>query len=140
MPYGLHFDFAEKFPNEDTVVWNFPYDVAFQSQNAFGWPRLIVNVYGCDFFGRPTIIGYGSIHIPAQPGRHVRTIRLFRPIASSTFVRFMGWLVGKNPEFVDPTLAALPEGREVARVSTGGAVKVNFNVLVKDAQLFNYTM
>jgi B9 domain-containing protein 1 len=51
------------------LVWNFPLEVTFKSTNAFGWPQLVVSVYGVDAMGRDVIQGYGSIHLPTCVGR-----------------------------------------------------------------------
>jgi B9 domain-containing protein 1 len=50
-------------------VWNFPLEFAFKSTNAFGWPQLVLSVYGPDLFGRDVVRGYGSVHLPRTPGR-----------------------------------------------------------------------
>lgn len=70
------------------VVWNFPLGVTYKSTNAYGWPRLIVSVYGTDMCNRRIIKGYGSVHVPCSTGRHEREIRLFKPVSSSWIVRF----------------------------------------------------
>ena len=51
------------------LVWNFPLDVTYKSTNAFGWPQLVVCVYGSDVFGRDVVKGYGCTHIPTCAGR-----------------------------------------------------------------------
>jgi B9 domain-containing protein 1 len=50
-------------------VWNFPLDVTYKSTNVFGWPQLVLAVYGVDGMGRDVIKGYGSAHLPTCPGR-----------------------------------------------------------------------
>lgn len=32
-------------------MWNFPLDFAYKSTNVFGWPQIVLNVYGVDSFG-----------------------------------------------------------------------------------------
>jgi B9 domain-containing protein 1 len=51
------------------LVWNFPLDITYRSTNAFGWPQLVVSVYGVDALGRDVIQGYGSMHLPTCAGR-----------------------------------------------------------------------
>ena len=50
-------------------VWNFPVDVGFRSNNAYGWPQVVLGVYGLDSFGRDVVKGYGVVHLPATPGK-----------------------------------------------------------------------
>ena len=45
---------------------------------------------------------------------------------------------GKRPEFVDPRVVSRGEGREVTRVSSGGHVKVVFNIVTKDLVKLGY--
>ncbi|KAJ3334206.1 B9 domain-containing protein 1 [Blyttiomyces sp. JEL0837] len=47
-----------------TTVWSFPVEVVFKSTNPYGWPQLVISVYGLDEFGRDVIRGYGSIRLP----------------------------------------------------------------------------
>lgn len=77
---------------------NFPIDITFKSTNPYGWPRLVLSVYGVDRFGRDVIRGYGSIHIPAFPGTYTKTVPLFAPKAASLFHEFMGFINGNPPE------------------------------------------
>jgi hypothetical protein len=51
------------------LVWNFPLDVTYKATNAFGWPQVVVSVYGVDALGRDVIQGYGCIHLPTCAGR-----------------------------------------------------------------------
>jgi B9 domain-containing protein 1 len=57
------------FKDVNPCVWNFPIDVAFKSTNVYGWPSLLVTVYGYDFLGRDVVRGYGSIKVPTVPGQ-----------------------------------------------------------------------
>eukprot|EP00747_Dinoflagellata_sp_TGD_P184917 gnl/TRDRNA2_/TRDRNA2_41030_c0_seq1.p1 gnl/TRDRNA2_/TRDRNA2_41030_c0~~gnl/TRDRNA2_/TRDRNA2_41030_c0_seq1.p1 ORF type:complete len:414 (+),score=61.27 gnl/TRDRNA2_/TRDRNA2_41030_c0_seq1:72-1244(+) len=120
------------------VVWNFPLGLVFKSTSPFGWPRIVVSVYGTDLCNRRVIKGYGSVHIPCQPGKHTRTIRLYCPLSSSPLTRLLGALTGNPAQLVDPRLLAGTEGREVIRVQSGGKVKLTFDVLLKDTETFNY--
>ena len=52
-----------------TLHFNFPLDVAYRSANVFGWPQLVVCVYGADFWGRDVIKGYGAARLPTCIGR-----------------------------------------------------------------------
>lgn len=83
----------------DAIVLNFPIDIAFKSTNPFGWPRLVISIYGLDAFGRDVIRGYGSVHLPTVAGSNtVREVPLFRPLSSSLLQQFIAWLSGSPPE------------------------------------------
>ncbi|XP_035888791.1 B9 domain-containing protein 1 isoform X2 [Phyllostomus discolor] len=74
-----------------SLVWNFPIDVTFKSTNPFGWPQIVLSVYGPDVFGNDVVRGYGAVHVPFSPG---------------------SWFMGRRPEYTDPKVVAQGEGRE----------------------------
>eukprot|EP00929_Paragymnodinium_shiwhaense_P055131 TRINITY_DN27652_c0_g1_i3.p1 TRINITY_DN27652_c0_g1~~TRINITY_DN27652_c0_g1_i3.p1 ORF type:complete len:238 (-),score=22.53 TRINITY_DN27652_c0_g1_i3:129-842(-) len=121
------------------VVWNFPLGLVLKSTSPFGWPRIVVTVYGTDMCNRRIVKGYGSIHLPCQPGRHSRVIRLYCPLSSSPLTRMLGSLFGNRAQLIDPRIVAGTEGREVVRVQSGGKVRVVFDILLKDTEAFNYS-
>ena len=121
------------------VVWNFPLDISFKSTNAYGWPQIVISVYGMDYMSRDVIKGYGRVHIPITPGRYTRYVRLFSPAASSWMQGFTSWLNGEPPEFVNSSFIAGGEGREAVRVESAGLIKVQFNVVTKDMSAFGYS-
>ncbi|KAL4658394.1 B9 domain-containing protein 1 isoform X1 [Arapaima gigas] len=120
------------------LVWNFPLEITFKSTNPFGWPQIVVSVYGPDAFGNDVIRGYGAVHVPLSPGKHVRTIPMFVPQSTSTLQKLTSWFMGRRPEFTDPRVVAHGEGREVTRVRSQGTVTVSFNILTKDMKKLGY--
>ncbi|XP_032896384.1 B9 domain-containing protein 1 isoform X2 [Amblyraja radiata] len=98
-------------------VWNFPMEITFKSTNPYGWPQIVISVYGADLFGNDVVRGYGAVHVPMTPG---------------------SWLMGRRPEFTDPKVVAQGEGREVTRVLSQGFVTVSFNIVTKDLKKLGY--
>jgi hypothetical protein len=83
-------------------------------------PSNALQVYSKDILGRFVARGYGSVLIPTIPGRYVRNIRMFTPVASTLIQSFLGWLTGTAPEFYDSKFVASSEGREVTAVQSTG--------------------
>ena len=102
-----------------------------KSTNPFGWPQLVVSVYGPDTLDRDVIRGYGSILIPRTTGTHTLYCPVFVPLASSPLNEVLGVVSGRRPEFLDGKFVARGEGREVSRVRSQGVVKVVMNVTVR---------
>lgn len=48
--------------------------------------------------GRDSVVGYGSVLIPTQAGRHNRVAHLYAPQPSSMLQRFRAWVSGAHPE------------------------------------------
>jgi len=135
---------AKKGPRSDSdefggaVVWNFPFDVVFKSTNAFGWPRLVVTVYGVDALGRDVTYGYGSMLIPTSPGNYERYMDIYAPKPSSLLQKITNYVTGAYPEFFDSAFVAQGFNREVTRTEHTGAVKVQVQVGTKDMKRFGY--
>ena len=91
---------------QQRLVWNFPLDITFRSTSPFGWPQLVVSVYGLDSLGNDVVRGYGAIHIPLTSTVNVPYVTLkipvFVPESASIMQRIAGWIMGCRPEFVDP--------------------------------------
>ncbi|KAJ3102512.1 B9 domain-containing protein 1 [Phlyctochytrium planicorne] len=119
-----------------TCVWNFPVDISFKSTNPYGWPQLIVSVYGLDELGRDVVRGYGSLRLPITSGKHTLYVHTFVPLATSPINQFLSWMSGRLPEFMDSTFVAKNSGREVTRVKSQGAVKVQLNISTKGFERF----
>ncbi|KAI5745154.1 hypothetical protein M8J76_008702 [Diaphorina citri] len=113
-------------------VWNFPIEIVFKSNNPHGWPQLILCVYGLDGFGNDVIRGYGLCHLPISSGTTAKQVRLFVPQSSSSVQKFTSWLTGHRPEYIDPKILTMGDGREVTRTKSEGIVFVKFNILTKD--------
>ena len=75
-------------------------------------PQLVLSCYGPDVFGNDVIRGYGVTHIPMSPGRHHIRIPLFVPESTSKMQKFLAWIQGRRPEYIDPRVLAHGEGRE----------------------------
>ncbi|XP_021940537.1 B9 domain-containing protein 1 [Zootermopsis nevadensis] len=119
-------------------VWNFPLDVTFKSTNPYGWPQLVVSVYGLDMFGNDVVRGYGLCHLPIAAGVYKKTLAMFVPESTSLLQKLTCWLTGRRPEYIDARVLAQGEGREVTRVRSQGRMKVNFSVVTKDLARFGY--
>ena len=122
----------------DVLVWNYPLDVTFRSSNVFGWPQLVIGVYGVSNMGQDIIQGYASVHLPLQSGRFTRYLPLFTPLSSSIWQRISAFLTNSPPEFFDSKFVAQGKGREVTRVKSNGSIKVTFNVITKHLSEFGY--
>jgi B9 domain-containing protein 1 len=119
---------------------NFPIDVGFKSSNPFGWPQIVVSVYGYDVFGNDVVRGYGVTHVPITTGRHCQRIPLFVPESSSLFQKLLSWMFSRRPEYTDPKVLAQGEGREVTRVRSQGHMTISFNIVMKDVKSMGYNV
>lgn len=113
-------------------------DVAWRSTNVFGWPQLVVSVYGSDALGRDVLRGSGAVHVPTTPGRHAVVVPLFAPLASTGLQGMLAALSGRAVEFADHRFPAYGEGREVTRVRSGGHVRLTLDVATRGMEEHGY--
>ena len=48
----------------DRVVWNFPFELIYRTNDIAGWPKICLSMTSRDFWGRDVICGYGIFHVP----------------------------------------------------------------------------
>jgi hypothetical protein len=84
----------------------------FRSTNIFGWPQIVIGIYGLTMFGSDVIRGYGCCYLPTTPGRHIRYIHLYTPMSSSLCQRITAWIMNNPPEFFDSKFISQGKGRE----------------------------
>lgn len=118
-----------------------PFECSFRSENAYGWPQLVLTCVCPDFIGREVIKGYGTVHVPTTPGRHERTVQIFSPITSSVVLKFFGFLAGQRAEIINaPKVVSSGDGREITRTKSEGTVKIVFQVTTRDMEKFGYNV
>ena len=76
--------------------------------------------------------------VPTSPGRHVRSVEMYRPISGSWCHEIMNWWRGTLPEYYETAFTAQGDGRAVTRVMSEGKVKVVLNVSTKDMEKFGF--
>ncbi|KAK6623633.1 hypothetical protein RUM43_009485 [Polyplax serrata] len=67
---------------DDKTYWCHPIDVHLATKGVQGWPKIHVEVYHQDSFGRNELCGYGFMHIPTAPGTYNLTCVTWRPTGS----------------------------------------------------------
>ncbi|RKO97346.1 B9-domain-containing protein [Caulochytrium protostelioides] len=123
------------------LVWNFPIEIAFRSTNVFGWPQLVIAVYGPNSLGQGDVVkGYVALRLPLAPGPHTLYGDLYVPQASSRIAAGYTWLRGHRPEFREPHFVAGGEGRGVTAVRSSGCVKVTLHVVTRDMEQLGYAV
>jgi B9 domain-containing protein 2 len=59
-----------------------PIDVHYAVKGIDGWPRLRIEVYGVDSYGRVELAGYGCCIVPTSAGTHQLRCATWRPCGS----------------------------------------------------------
>jgi len=129
---------SSRVNDERTAIWNFPLEIVYQSPKPSGWPQLIIAVYGENRFGNESVVGYGAVHVPLQPGHHEMNVPLFSRAPSSFTQRLKSWFTGSMPESISFNFIAGSESREIIKSESLGFVTASFDVILSGLKKLDY--
>ncbi|KAG7321133.1 hypothetical protein KOW79_015548 [Hemibagrus wyckioides] len=66
----------------EMAYWSHPIDLHYSTKGLQGWPKLHVQVWHQDSFGRCQLYGYGYCHVPSSPGQHRLQCVTWRPVGT----------------------------------------------------------
>ncbi|EPY34315.1 B9 protein [Strigomonas culicis] len=126
------------------VPWNFPIDVHYSFSSIQGWPKISVQVWQVDGYGRKDICGYGMAYLPmASQGEQEIEVYTWRPTFwhPSLFVRLYQGLrllfMGGSPVLRDNALIHGNEERFKLHTIGSGKVKLRFNIFTRGMKQAN---
>ncbi|GBG27460.1 B9 domain-containing protein 2 [Hondaea fermentalgiana] len=127
------------YPSDgDSAVWSHPLDVHFLAKGIQGWPRLLVQVWQMDEFGRVHLRGYGFTHLPCASGSYELDVATWRPMGTLKEEIAANFL-GVTPQLRDMDLLFKKAWSDRCRLSTtsAGIVRVNVDILLRNFHLYN---
>ncbi|KAB5548961.1 hypothetical protein PHYPO_G00061690 [Pangasianodon hypophthalmus] len=66
----------------EMAYWSHPIDLHYSTKGLQGWPKLHLQVWHQDSFGRCQLYGYGYCHVPSSPGQHRLQCVTWRPVGT----------------------------------------------------------
>ena len=64
---------------DELAHFSHPLDFHFSTHTMQNWPRLLLEVWHYDNYGREEPYGYGTVHLPMSPGEHWVQCHCWRP-------------------------------------------------------------
>ena len=113
----------------DGQVFAHPIDVTYACSSLIGWPRLYVEVWEQDSFGRNQIAGYGCCFIPTAPGMHNIECKTWRP-SGSFYDSISTAFIGGNPTLVNPSVVTSSADRLELNTISQGTVHLDLQILL----------
>ncbi|XP_064094912.1 B9 domain-containing protein 2-like [Macrobrachium nipponense] len=117
--------------SEDRVTWCHPVDLHLSSRGIQGWPRLLLQVYRQDDFGRIDLCGYGVVHIPTRPGHHAITCSTWRPSGNLT-EEFRRVFLGGGPQLLSTEFIHSAMERYRLHTIPSGSVHLELGVILRN--------
>ena len=118
-------------PDDDQFAfWSHPIDIHYAAKGLQGWPRLHLQVWHHDEYGRNELYGYGFIHIPTSPGEHFLDCVTWKP--KGTFQEeVMQYFVGGSAQLRNPDLVYSGADRYKLHTKAMGKVHLRLNVILR---------
>ena len=127
-------------PHDDEIaLWAHPIDLHYATKSIDGWPRINIEVWGVDEFGRVELQGYGVAIVPTAPGLHEVRCKTWRP-SGSLREQLSSFFLGGVPTLKNRDV--ISSGSERYRLSTesSGEVVLKLCVVPKDFQRYGVSL
>ncbi|CAB3409858.1 unnamed protein product [Caenorhabditis bovis] len=112
-----------------------PIDLHLATSTIQGWPKLILQVWHLDNYGRQEIAGYGTMMLPTSSGAHRLECGCWRP-KGNWRQEMMQKYIGGGMQLANLSILEDPTERaKIATVSTG-TVYFELNVITKNFQRY----
>ncbi|XP_068766146.1 B9 domain-containing protein 2 isoform X2 [Struthio camelus] len=112
------------------AYWSHPIDLHFATRGLQGWPRLHLQVWHRDAFGRAALAGYGFCAVPARAGWHGLACGTWRPRGGPR-QRLARRLLGGGAQLRGPDLVLGAAERFRLRTEAAGTVHLQLAVLLR---------
>ncbi|XJO74875.1 hypothetical protein BDV3_005632 [Batrachochytrium dendrobatidis] len=117
--------------DSNLCVWSHPIDIHLTTTSLLGWPKIRVQVYYQDMFGRNELYGYGFAHIPSSPGLHKIDISTWRPVGTPSD-QIWSYFLGATPQLKNLDLIDTPTDRFRLITASMGKVHLEINVMLRN--------
>ncbi|KAI3418916.1 hypothetical protein GPALN_008013 [Globodera pallida] len=122
-------------PDTDRAYFAHPIDIHLATRTIQGWPKMLLEVWNYDRYGRHQVCGYGICLVPTSPGEHQVECHCWRPrgnLRDELSHRFVGG------GFQLRSLAVLTNSEQMAQLETvaAGTVELRLAVITRHFDRF----
>ncbi|KAI0207975.1 B9 domain-containing protein 2 [Lamellibrachia satsuma] len=117
--------------NGEFAYWAHPIDLHFSTKGLQGWPKIHLQVWHQDNFGRNEIYGYGFCHIPTSPGFHEIVCPTWCP-TGTTDEQIKRMFIGGGPQLRNPDLIYSGADRYHLKTMAMGNVHLQIGVILRN--------
>ncbi|XP_006627517.2 B9 domain-containing protein 2 [Lepisosteus oculatus] len=114
----------------EVAYWSHPIDLHFATKGLQGWPKLHLQVWDQDSFGRCQMAGYGFCHVPSSPGHHRLRCGTWRPLGPWQD-RLVQTFVGGGPQLRSPDLIYTGADRYRLHTVASGTVDLELSIVLR---------
>uniref|UniRef100_A0A914PCQ3 B9 domain-containing protein 2 n=1 Tax=Panagrolaimus davidi TaxID=227884 RepID=A0A914PCQ3_9BILA len=122
-------------PITDAAYFAHPIEIHLATKTIQGWPRINIEVWHQDSYGRQEIYGYGTIFIPTSPGEHVIDCQCWRPKGSARD-EIMQFFVGGGLQLRSLSALESPEERMKLQTIAMGTIRFRLSQITRHFDRF----
>eukprot|EP00742_Colponemidia_sp_Colp-10_P006160 GILJ01006593.1.p1 GENE.GILJ01006593.1~~GILJ01006593.1.p1 ORF type:complete len:209 (+),score=16.32 GILJ01006593.1:50-676(+) len=114
------------------AAWCHPFDLHYETNSVHGWPKLQLQVWKLDQFGRCDILSYGMCHLPSTAGSYNIVVPTWRPLGT-TRDEVQAFFLGGVPQLksLEPVSTA-SDLRCRLRTESSGNLHLQVDVILKN--------
>ncbi|EFC48927.1 hypothetical protein NAEGRDRAFT_30379 [Naegleria gruberi] len=123
---------VNKRHGEDMVnIFAHPIDIHYSTPTVVGWPKIVIQVWYNDNYGRNDFVAYGVLNIPSQGGYFELECPTWRPVGNLKD-RIGDLVVGGRMQVKDLSIVHNGEDRRKLTTISCGTVYIKLNVLLRN--------
>ncbi|XP_064549196.1 B9 domain-containing protein 1 [Drosophila montana] len=129
----------------DKIVFNMPIEVSYKSTSPFGWPQIIVSVYGQNGHGSESLVGYARVHMPIFGSRRqdeqtssLSEAPILMPKCPNMIADITSWLLRRQPELKDPKILLDNTQCKGLSMESYGTLEFQLNTVMRGARKLGY--
>ncbi|UXI15696.1 neural stem cell-derived dendrite regulator [Sarcoptes scabiei] len=121
--------------NGDFACWQHPIDLHLVTKGIQGWPKIIFEIWHKNSLDQNSLIGYGVVNVPSQPGSKKILCPCWRPIGS-VLDRLAQMFNGESLHLSEEWLIYSSEHRFRLHTENTGSICLDLNLILKDFEKF----
>eukprot|EP00026_Physarum_polycephalum_P019312 Phypoly_transcript_21272.p1 GENE.Phypoly_transcript_21272~~Phypoly_transcript_21272.p1 ORF type:complete len:176 (+),score=17.78 Phypoly_transcript_21272:55-582(+) len=125
--------------NGQMAIWAHPIDVHYATKGIQGWPKLKLQVWHQDMFGRNELYGYGFCHLPMSAGIFDLDCVTWRPQGSISD-EITAFFLGGTPQLANDELVVSGADRYRLKTISMGTVHIHISIIHRDFAKYGISM
>lgn len=114
--------------SDGQFVFGHPIDVSYSTTTCIGWPKLVIEIWFQDGYGRNDFAGYSVVQIPTATGSYDLEVHCWRPVGK-LLEQIKEGLIGGYMQVKDKSLIYNGEDRFKLTTVSVGKLHLKLNIL-----------
>ncbi|XP_034113031.1 B9 domain-containing protein 1 [Drosophila albomicans] len=129
----------------DKIVFNMPIEVTYKSTSPFGWPQILISVFGQNGSSAETLLGYAHAHLPVFGSQResdqssvLNEVPILMPRCQSMLADVTSWLLRRQPELKDPKVLLDNLQSKGLCMESYGTLELQLHTIMRGARKLGY--